>query len=549
MNCFGYNPGVAGSTEYVDVRFGLRSQWMGETSAPQTQILSAHGKLKKLPIGLGGYAFNDVAGRLQRTGGSVVMSYSHLFENGSRLCLGVAGGLYNFRLNTSSTSSFTNDPTLSNAMMGMSRPDFNAGVYYRDQSGFFVGASVPQVAGGQLNFSDDLNTTDGPKLVRHYYFLGGYDYAVNDKITIQPSFLVKKTQAAPTQFDISLIASMKNGLWGGLTYRTEDAIAAMLGFNISRKLSLGYAYDLTTSQLNNFSNGSHEISIGYKLGLKDEDKDEDGIPDHKDECPEEPGTAENKGCPDEENNEAEEEENEEEKDTDKDGILDKDDKCVNVPGLEANDGCPWGDRDDDGIRDDVDKCPDISGLASNEGCPLTDRDNDGIVDNKDNCPDVAGSMANIGCPGEPKNDDHDGDGIPNAIDKCPTVPGYDGEGCPRVSDAEREILDLAIRNLYFDTDKAIIKQGGYRYLDNLAELLIRKRDYRISVKGFADPRGDEYHNLRLSQRRAESVRNYLLNRGVRREQMHVDYFGEEYRGSSAGDLQESRRVEMRFIFD
>ncbi|MFK7934678.1 MAG: PorP/SprF family type IX secretion system membrane protein [Saprospiraceae bacterium] len=544
MNCFGFNPGVAGSADYVDVRLGMRSQWVGETGAPQTQILSAHGRLKKLPIGVGGYVFNDVAGSLKRTGGSAVMSYSQIFTNGSRLCVGLAGGYYNFRLdNRQMSNAVANDPTLINAMDGSYLPDFNAGIYYRDRSGFFLGVSVPQVAGGTLNFSDTPTSDESPQLMRHYYFLGGYDYKVNDNLTVQPSFLVKNTAATATQLDISLVATMKNGLWGGVTYRTEDAMAAMLGFNISRKLSLGYAYDLTMSELNNFSSGSHEISVGYKLGLKDEDRDEDGIPDHKDKCPDEPGVEELEGCPEPLAS------TEEELDTDKDGILDKDDKCVTVPGLKENDGCPWGDRDNDGIRDDVDKCPDVSGLASNDGCPLVDRDNDGVVDNKDKCPDIAGSIANLGCPGEPKNDDHDGDGIPNALDKCPTVPGYNGEGCPNASESEREILALAIRNVYFDTDKSIIKRSGYRYLDDLAELLIRKRDYRISIEGFADPRGDEYHNLRLSRRRAESVRNYLLNRGVRREQMRVDFFGEENLGRTEDALQESRRVEMRFLFD
>lgn len=557
MNCFGYNPGVAGSTDYVDVRFGLRSQWQGEDGAPQTQILSAHGKLKKAPIGLGGYVFNDVAGNLRRTGGSAVVSYSKLFNEQHRVCVGLAAGYYNFRLDAPATA-MASDPTLANAGMGMSMPDFNAGIYYQHSSGFFAGLSVPQVAGGKLNFTDAPDSDNTPELMRHYYYLLGYNYAVNDNITIQPSALIKQTVAAPIQVDASVIATMKNGLWGGISYRTSDALAAMIGFNLSKKLTLGYAYDITTSNLNNFSNGSHEISIGYKLGYKEEDKDEDGVPDDKDKCPEEPGTEENEGCPAEDESDKDDEDKEDEDeidpdlDTDLDGVKDVDDGCVNVPGLKENGGCPWGDRDDDGIRDDIDKCPDTSGMASNEGCPLTDRDNDGIVDNKDNCPDIAGSMANIGCPGEPANNDVDGDGVPNAIDTCPNVAGYNGAGCPQANSYETDILDMAIRNLYFDTDKAKIKRRAYQYLDRLAELLVSKREMRISIEGYADPRGDEYHNLRLSRRRAEAVRNYLLDRGVRREQMRVDYFGEREGLDPNGsdyELQEGRKVEMSFVFD
>lgn len=542
LNCFGYNPAVAGSTDYIDTRLSLRNQWTKLEGAPMTQILSAQGRLKKLPIGVGGYVFNDVAGSMKRTGGSLVSSYSMLIDSTHRVCIGASVGMYSIGLKNIEALATSSDPTLFNAANGVNVPDFNVGVYYSHAKGLFAGVSAPQVLKGNLDFTSDPTQINPSELVRHYYIMAGYNLKLNDKLKLQPSALVKLAEDSPWQYDVSLVATFYDQFWAGASYRSEDAIALMAGYDIDRTITLGYSYDLTTSMLKQANSGSHEIVVGFRIGI-DKDRDDDGIPDKKDKCPDEPGTVENEGCPEDLLDDSLADE-----DRDKDGILNDDDECPDEAGPKENNGCPWGDRDKDGIRDDIDNCPDQPGVPTNDGCPLSDRDKDGILDNKDKCPDIPGVMSNEGCPPVAVAvSDRDGDGVPDSIDKCPDLKGRGQDGCPRISDEERLILDLAIQNIYFDTNKDEIKRHSFPYLDRLATLMIGRRELKVRISGHADERGERNYNLDLSKRRAESVMFYLLNRGVKRSQLSVEYFGEEMPASR--ELDENRRVEMDFVWD
>ncbi|RMG77924.1 MAG: type IX secretion system membrane protein PorP/SprF [Bacteroidetes bacterium] len=539
LNDFGFNPAIAGSADYFEARMTYRTQWVGIDQAPETQIFSFQGPLKKIPLGVGGYLYNDVAGQIKRTGFSGALCYAFDPSDKIHIGIGASGGMYNIRLNENYIAKDMDDPTLFGAAEKNWTPDLAIGAYMRMSNGLFAGISAPQLLRKKFDFKDDQNaeTTD---YVPHFYGMFGYTLPINEAITLEPSALLKYVSDAPIQVDFSARAIFNQRFWAGVSYRSEDALSLMLGADVTRSINVAYAYDATLSNLREGSKGSHEISVGFRFGGK-KDSDGDGIPDKEDECPDKPGTEENKGCPDETDEEPL-------ADADKDGVLNKDDKCPKVPGLKTNAGCPLGDRDNDGIRDDLDQCPDIAGLAEHHGCPLSDADGDGIVDSKDKCPNEPGPLSKEGCPLL----DSDGDGIADENDKCPETPGKDGEGCPLVTPEERAILDLAIRNLYFDTDSDVIKPDSYIYLDRLADLLVSKPSWKIRMTGHTDSRGDEAYNLDLSKRRVESAMFYLMNRGVRRDQMITEYYGERLpvaSNASERTRKYNRRVEMKFVWD
>ena len=459
LNNFGFNPAVAGSNNYFDGRLIYRTQWVGLEDAPKTQVISLHGPVKKL--GVGGYFFNDEAGKIMRTGGSAALSYAFNLDSLGKksIRLGVSGGYYNFRLKLNDLGNL--DPAIADAANDQWMPDFNAGIYLQ-LNGFYAGISAPQIIRQKLTFSGDQSASNAD-IKPHYFGMVGFRKPVTEKLTLEPSILIKYFQNTPLQFDVNLKAQLNNKFWIGGGYRYQDAAIGMVGYEISRVFSVAYAYDFTLSAIREASSGSHELALGVKIGLP-KDRDGDGIPDKEDDCPDEPGPIENNGCPD--NPLASRSAS---TDTDLDGTPDEFDKCPFVPGPKENQGCPFNDRDNDGIRDDLDKCPDVFGFAYNDGCPINDRDRDGIVDDKDKCPDEPGPIANQGCP----ELDSDGDGVADIYDNCPKTPGdKDNGGCPIASAGEKEILDLAERNLYFDTDKSDIKQESFRYLDKLAELMI-----------------------------------------------------------------------------
>ncbi len=205
------------------------------------------------------------------------------------------------------------------------------------------------------------------------------------------------------------------------------------------------------------------------------------------------------------------------KDSDGDGLFDHEDACPfepeNFNGYEDEDGCPEYDRDGDGFFDNLDACPDVPGVAP-DGCPEKDRDGDGFLDSHDACPDVPGVEPD-GCP----IPDTDRDGILDPDDDCVTEPetvnGFeDGDGCPDEVPAEVIQFTGVIRGIYFDFNKATIKDKSRPVLDRAVAVLTEFPSIRIEISGHTDNVGSAEYNKKLSGARAGSVRDYLVGHGV-----------------------------------
>jgi outer membrane protein OmpA-like peptidoglycan-associated protein len=249
-------------------------------------------------------------------------------------------------------------------------------------------------------------------------------------------------------------------------------------------------------------------------------------------------------------------------DRDQDGIVDDVDQCPDVPedrdGFEDSDGCPDVDNDKDGIPDKIDHCPDIAedrdGFEDSDGCPDVDNDKDGIADSADKCPDEPedkdGFEDTDGCPDR----DNDRDGIPDARDLCPNEPetfnGYaDADGCPD-EDQVRVVGDKIVLDdrVHFYVNSFIIRRVSYPLLTRLAKLIQDHPEYvHVSVEGHADERGPESFNQKLSEDRARAVLEFLLKQGVSAGRLSSVGFGESHplvENKSEYDLLLNRRVEF-----
>jgi len=261
------------------------------------------------------------------------------------------------------------------------------------------------------------------------------------------------------------------------------------------------------------------------------DRDNDSIIDSKDVCPDTPGLREFKGCPD----------------TDGDGIKDNDDACPNTPGPIVNNGCP--DTDNDGLFDFIDQCPTEYGPKENNGCPWPDTDEDGLLDKDDKCPYIKGPTANGGCP----YTDSDEDGVLDKDDDCPATPGpIANKGCPEIEEEVVEILKTAFDNLEFESARDIIKDVSKPSLTELTEVLVKKPEWRLQIAGHTDAIGNDQNNLVLSKKRAEAVRDFMVEKGIDASRLSVLYFGETNpiaTNDTPEGRQKNRRVEMTIIFD
>jgi len=264
------------------------------------------------------------------------------------------------------------------------------------------------------------------------------------------------------------------------------------------------------------------------------DSDNDGVPDNDDDCPNLKGDVSNHGCPIDESK----------RDDDGDGVPNINDKCPNISGSVAAMGCP--DRDGDGVSDANDKCPNIKGSAMYSGCPgPSDSDNDGIEDDKDECPTEAGLLQFNGCP------DTDGDGVPDSKDQCPNSFGLlKNKGCPEIKKEDREVLDIAMRAVQFNTGKSTLKSSSFLYLDQIAMILKDYPDYKLIIGGHTDDVGSAVINQRLSERRAKSCYEYLINKGIDSRRLRYAGYGESRpiaENLTARGRSLNRRVEFKLV--
>jgi outer membrane protein OmpA-like peptidoglycan-associated protein len=255
------------------------------------------------------------------------------------------------------------------------------------------------------------------------------------------------------------------------------------------------------------------------------DKDIDGVADYLDKCPDLAGTAALNGCPD----------------ADKDGIADAEDRCPDVAGSTDLKGCQ--DVDKDGVADIDDKCANTTAgyKVDATGCPL-DNDKDGVANEVDLCPDAAGPLALKGCP------DTDGDGVTDNIDRCPNEKGnIIDKGCPKIAPIDIKKIAAIGGKLFFENASSELKQSSYIQLDNLVAILKRYNATNLQIGGHTDNVGSDASNINLSQQRAESVKIYLINKGIPESRLTALGFGDGKPiadNNSATSRAKNRRVEL-----
>ena len=444
FNYSSLNPAAVGENDYYSARASFRQQWTGFSNKPiGTNLFTLTKGFGKSGLGL--TVFSDkTGGAFNRSG--VTVSYSHkaVFAGGSELYLGVSGGGAQVNFDLSSAD----DPAIINTNDMV--PEATFGAYYKIKN-FKVGISIP----GMLSTNMELTGSNENTLNSHFYTMIAYQRKLNDQWSVYPSILVKTTKNQ-NQIDANVNFKLKNKLWFGTSYRQDFGPTLYVGIDLGRLLSV-YSYDISTNEMSAYSNGSHELTIGYDFlpYIESEPKKEEKI-----------------------------------------NLFDK---------------------DKDGIEDKVDLCPDVPGDALANGCP-----------------------------------DFDKDGIPNKYDLCPHLFGIARlQGCPDLSSDEDAILTKALGDLKFDFDKDEIKYSSYNALSDLTELMHKKPSMFLLIDGYASSEGTDKYNLNLSARRVKAVQQFFIKRGVERNRLVIDFYGEQFplnTNATETERAENRRVEFDIKF-
>ncbi len=257
------NPGFAGTTGSICATAIMRQQWSGFDGAPKTGLINLHAPIAKINSGVGLSVYMDKLGQLNSTAARLSYAYHFRLSGTSVLSVGVYAGLTSRTLGNDwvAVDPVADDAAIPANGRSDSGFDLGAGLYYKGPK-VWAGLSSTQLPEAELS---DVSI----KNVRHYYAQGGFDWWIggDKKYTLQPSVLVK-SDGTSTQLDLNALFLYDDMVWIGAGYRTEDAIAPMIGYQHrfpkgNSMFRIGYSYDVTTSELRNYSSGSHEVMLSY----------------------------------------------------------------------------------------------------------------------------------------------------------------------------------------------------------------------------------------------------------------------------------------------
>ena len=282
LNLFSINPGAAGSAEAIATNLTYRNQWPGIEGAPQTLNATIHAPVSLWGVSSGlGFAIQQDEFAFD-TDVSVAASYAyHLDLAGGTLGVGLSLGMLSKNLqptwyipNGEGYTEPGSDPDIPAGNQNSMVADLGMGLYYHTPS-WYLGLSATHLNAPSIDLSkptegSTLQSTANYKIKTNLYLHAGTVWPMhNPKWELLPAIMVH-SDLAVTQYYANLRALYNKSVWGGVSYRAEDAIVVMGGFDLISGLSFSYSYDITTSKIAKYGGGAHEIMVGYRFMLKQE---------------------------------------------------------------------------------------------------------------------------------------------------------------------------------------------------------------------------------------------------------------------------------------
>jgi type IX secretion system PorP/SprF family membrane protein len=264
MNPMVINPAYTGSYDAVNTTFLYKKQWVKIDGAPSSTTFSAHSPIID-KMGAGIQVSTDNIGITNET--NVTGTYSYTlpvnfmgpFESG-KLALGLSAGVTLFKNAYSNLNlDDATDIQFSQGDINGTKPQFGFGTYYYTED-LYLGVSVPRLISNTFNGSSDSSAY---KQSRHFYIAGGYVLDITKDWKFKPNFLIRSVSGAPVSVDLNANFLFIERLWLGVSFRVKESLDFLAQFNINEQLRVGYAYDLTTGQIGDYTSGSHEFMVNY----------------------------------------------------------------------------------------------------------------------------------------------------------------------------------------------------------------------------------------------------------------------------------------------
>ena len=266
-NAIFYNPAVVGGKDCLELKSGYRNQWIGIDGAPRTTFLSFSTSVinptrlfSESHIGLGGYFQDESFGSFKKTTFNLSYSYSFLIKPKVTFAFGIHAGIQQLGIDAGSIHLFQrNDPILDGSGKIVLVPDGGLGCFFENDD-WYVGYSLKNMV---MNNWQNLIISEDSRLNVHHFLMTGKRF-YGKKLNFVPNLIVKHAGRSIPAADINFNFEYKNLLNVGVSYRNFDAFSALFHLNILDHISLYYAYDITTSNIQKMGSNTHEFIVSYK---------------------------------------------------------------------------------------------------------------------------------------------------------------------------------------------------------------------------------------------------------------------------------------------
>ncbi|MFT4679084.1 MAG: type IX secretion system PorP/SprF family membrane protein [Flavobacteriales bacterium] len=266
LNGLPLNPAFTGSRDALSIAGSYRNQWTGYEGAPVNQTFGIHTPLKNDAIGVGLLLFNDHIGVSNESGVHAMASYRLKLGEG-KLSFGLSGGISNYRNQWSNVvTTDSGDRVFSSGNDQYILPNFSAGMYYYTKS-YYVSLSSPFILSQKYSGVNEYRASNN---FSHYNILlnAGWKYNLNQNFSVIPSAMLKVGPGSPMQLDVNAMVGYKEIVEAGFSYRTGDAIIALVKMHPTGQFTVGYAFDYTISNLGTYTGVSHEVTLMYDFKYK-----------------------------------------------------------------------------------------------------------------------------------------------------------------------------------------------------------------------------------------------------------------------------------------
>ena len=281
-NKLSYNPAYAGSLDATCATAIVRSQWLGLEGAPESQVFNIDAALPDNRIGVGLNIARNTIGI--STNYNADLSYAYRVPLGKgNIGIGLQGSIRSFNADYNderliSTQAMVTDASIPTGMQNKMTPNFGAGIYYKEDK-LYLGFSVPRLLENNIDFSEDATIIS--ESIRHFYLMGGYVFDVSNQVQIQPQALVKYAENSPLDVDLNVSAIFMDKYMIGASYRVggstrgipAESIDILFSTQINQNLLFGIAYDVTVSEIRDYSSGSIEAMVRYCFKRKKTDEE------------------------------------------------------------------------------------------------------------------------------------------------------------------------------------------------------------------------------------------------------------------------------------